>query len=85
MSHFHKKALEKPEKFNFATDVIDYWASTQPHSPAMHWVSQDLSEYHILPYRHFERHSHRIAVLFESLGLTAGQRIVMILPRIPEW
>ncbi|KAH7403086.1 hypothetical protein BKA64DRAFT_440923 [Cadophora sp. MPI-SDFR-AT-0126] len=85
MAHFTKSQLEKPEDFNFARDVVDYWAAKNPGSTAMYWVSQDLSEMRMLKYSYFGRQSHRIAVLLQKLGLSPGDRLVMILPRMPAW
>ncbi|KAG4442884.1 hypothetical protein IFR05_001588 [Cadophora sp. M221] len=85
MTHFTSSTLEKPKDFNFARDVVDYWANENPESIAMHWVSQDLSKTRMLKYSHFQRQSHRIAVLLQRFGLSAGERVVMILPRTPAW
>lgn len=85
MAHFANSQLEKPKEFNFARDVVDYWAAKDPESLAMYWISQDLSETRMLKYSHFERQSHRIAILLQNLGLARGDRLVMILPRTPAW
>ena len=52
MAHFTKSRLETPKDFNFAKDVVGYWAAKDPESMAMYWVSQDLSETRILKYSH---------------------------------
>jgi acyl-coenzyme A synthetase/AMP-(fatty) acid ligase len=75
----------KPEKFNFAIDVVDHWAAQPGNLKAMHWVSQDESSAQILSFEYFSRQSHRIAILLERLGISAGDTIVMILPRVPAW
>lgn len=85
MAHFYQAKLERPSHFNFTNDVVDYWAKQQPGLAAMEWVSQDLREHRVLTYSHFSKQSHRAAVLHESLGLRKGDRMVLILPRIPEW
>lgn len=85
MAHYTRSKLEKPKDFNFARDVVDYWATKTPESMAMYWVSQDFSATRMLKYSHFQQESHRIAVLLQKLGLSAGERVVMILPRTPAW
>ncbi|KAH7336612.1 hypothetical protein BKA65DRAFT_37308 [Rhexocercosporidium sp. MPI-PUGE-AT-0058] len=85
MAHFTSCKLQKPEDFNFARDVVDYWATKSPDSIAMHWISQDLSDTRMLKYSHFQQQSHRIADLLQKLGLSVGERVVMILPRTPAW
>jgi medium-chain acyl-CoA synthetase len=85
MAHFESATLSKPAHFNFAQDVVDYWASKSEDIQAMFWVSEDFKTERSLSYSHFKTQSHRIAVLFEHLGVKAGDVILMILPRIPEW
>jgi medium-chain acyl-CoA synthetase len=85
MAHFEDHQLTKLTDFNFAKDVIDFWASRQPDAQAMYWVSGDLTESQQLSFTHFQRQSHRIAILLTRLGIKPGQRIVMILKRIPSW
>lgn len=87
MAHFYEQSLQRPGSFNFATDVVDYWAK---HSPAarlaMHWVSSDLSSERKLSFQHFSRQSNRLAVLLrDELGIQPGERLLMIMPRVPEW
>lgn len=71
--------------FNFAWDVVDYWASKSPAMQAMHWVSQDTSHSRLLDYAHFQRQSHRISVFLETLGVRLGQVILIVLPWVPAW
>ena len=86
MAHFNSTSLPKPEYFNFATDVVDYWASRSPVPTAMHWISRESpGPVRELNYAYFSRQSHRIALLFEALGIKPGDRMVIILPRVPEW
>jgi medium-chain acyl-CoA synthetase len=85
MAHFEDRQLVKPADFNFAKDVIDFWASTQPDAQAMYWVSGDLTKSRKLSFTHFQRQSHRVAILLTRLGIRPGQRVVMILKRIPSW
>jgi medium-chain acyl-CoA synthetase len=85
MAHFESGNLTKPEYFNFAQDVVDYWASKPTDHQAMLWVSEDLKEQRSLSYNHFSKQSHRIGLLFEQLDIRAEDVVLMILPRIPEW
>lgn len=86
MAYFYEQELKRPASFNFATDVIDYWAAHDPSGPAMHWVSQDRKTERKLSFRHFSRQSHRIAALLrDKLGVQQGEKMLMILPRLPEW
>src|SRR5437588_7525807 len=78
--NFH---LEVPEYFNFATDVIGKWAS-DPDKLAMLWIGQHGEEEHITFAQFFERSS-RAANAFAKLGIKKGDRVLVMLPRIPEW
>lgn len=74
-----------PENFNFATDIVDYWARNSPSQIAIHWTNQNFSEQRKLTYSYFSRQSRRIATLLTSLGVAQGETCIVILPRIPEW
>jgi medium-chain acyl-CoA synthetase len=85
MAHFYASNLERIDQFNFAEDVVDYWAAKKRPLQAMFWLSQDGSEKRFLDFEHFSRQSHRIAKLFDQLRLKRGDTILVVLPRIPEW
>nr|HET6904360.1 AMP-binding protein [Ktedonobacteraceae bacterium] len=78
--HFH---LEVPEYFNFAIDVIGKWAS-DPHKLAMLWIGPQGEERHIT-FAHFAEYSSRAANAFATLGIKKGDRVLVMLPRFPEW
>jgi acetyl-CoA synthetase/medium-chain acyl-CoA synthetase len=78
--NFH---LDVPEKFNFAIDVIDKWAS-DPNKLAMLWVGANGEEQHIT-FAQFAERSSRAANAFAQLGIHKGDRVLVMLPRIPEW
>ena len=75
--------LDVPEMFNFATDVIGKWAR-DPNKLAMLWVGQDGKERRIT-FAHFAERSSRAANAFAELGIKKGDRVLVMLPRIPEW
>src|SRR5258707_8550344 len=75
--------LEVPEYFNFATDVIGKWAS-DPNKLAMVWIGQN-GEERQLTFAHFAERSSRAANAFARLGIQKGDRVLVMLPRIPEW
>ncbi len=85
--NFH---LDVPEYFNFATDVIGKWASIPvpqtgfPNKLAMLWVGQNGEERHIT-FAQFAERSSRAANAFASLGIQKGDRVLVMLPRLPEW
>jgi medium-chain acyl-CoA synthetase len=88
MAHSYLTELTRPGTFNFATDVVDYWAANTKNASglAMHWIAGDQKTERKLSFEHFSRQSHRIAVLLrDRLHIEEGAKMLMILPRIPEW
>ncbi|KFY42753.1 hypothetical protein V494_02271 [Pseudogymnoascus sp. VKM F-4513 (FW-928)] len=85
MAHFYDAVLQRPDTFNFAVDVVDYWAAQPGDLEAMYWVSKDESQKRSLTFKYFSRQSHRVSVLLQRLGVKQGETMVMIVPRVPAW
>ncbi|XP_019397735.1 PREDICTED: acyl-coenzyme A synthetase ACSM3, mitochondrial-like isoform X1 [Crocodylus porosus] len=79
-----------PEYFNFARDVLDKWTAVEkegkrPTNPAFWWVNDNGDEVR-WSFEELGVLSRKVAnVLFEICGLQKGDRVILILPRIPEW
>ena len=74
-----------PETFNFSKDVIDKWAQF-PELKAMIWTSATDPLRRDLSFKHFSDYSHRVAKwMSDRLGIRKGDRIIIMLPRLPEW
>jgi len=78
-------ALRVPDTFNYTRDVIEAWAVRDPNRTALvavgprgepdcKWTFGDLAS-----------RSRRAANSLASLGLGKGDRILVMLPRIPAW
>ncbi|XP_078009002.1 acyl-coenzyme A synthetase ACSM2B, mitochondrial-like isoform X2 [Phascolarctos cinereus] len=84
------KNPEMPEKFNFANDVLDHWAQMEKEgskalTPALWWVSEEGNEVK-WNYQEFGDFTRKAAnVLSDACDLQRGDRVIVILPRIPEW
>ncbi|HET8839961.1 MAG TPA: AMP-binding protein, partial [Ktedonobacteraceae bacterium] len=76
-------SLEVPEYYNFATDVVDKWAQ-DPDKLAFLWVGQN-KEAERFTFAQLSERSSRAANAFASVGITRGERVLLMLPRIPEW
>lgn len=86
MAHYYDPELRRPASFNFATDVVDYWATSKYARLAMHWISQDRQQERKLSFAHFSRQSHRLALLLrEELDVKQGEKLLIIIPRVPVW
>ena len=76
-------SLEVPEYFNFATDVIGKWAQ-DPNKLAMLWVGPN-NEVEQITFARLSERSSRAANAFAGAGIAKGERVLLMLPRIPEW
>ncbi|XP_043835542.1 acyl-coenzyme A synthetase ACSM5, mitochondrial isoform X2 [Dromiciops gliroides] len=86
--HQGKQAM--PEYFNFASDVLDVWsqmekAGKRSPNPALWWVDGQGDEVK-WNYEELGIQSRKAAnVLSRVCNLRPGDRLLVILPRIPEW
>ncbi|XP_039089593.1 acyl-coenzyme A synthetase ACSM3, mitochondrial [Hyaena hyaena] len=82
--------LEIPEYFNFAKDVLDQWtdmekAGMRPFNPAFWWINGSGEEVR-WSFEELGSLSRKFAnILTEACALQRGDRVIVILPRIPEW
>ena len=79
-----EKGIEVPEYYNFAYDVVDKRAQEDRNRLAMVWVNQQGRE-RKLTYFDFSRLSTQAANLLFKHGVSKGDRVFIMLPRIPEW
>ncbi|XP_008068156.1 LOW QUALITY PROTEIN: acyl-coenzyme A synthetase ACSM1, mitochondrial-like [Carlito syrichta] len=81
---------DTPEEFNFASDVLDYWAQMEKEgkrgpNPAFWWVNNQGDEVK-WSFREMTDLTRRVAnVLTQTCGLQPGDGLALILPRVPEW
>jgi acetyl-CoA synthetase len=75
---------ERPEHFNFATDVMDRHAAERPDAPALQW-SDEGGRAQVYTFRDVKQRSLHAAQFLTSLGLKRGDRVFVMMPRIPEW
>ena len=73
-----------PNNFNFAYDVVDEFAKTEPDRKAMVWVGDDETE-RIFTFKEISILSNKIANFFTSLGIKKGDRVMLILRRHYEF
>ena len=72
-----------PEKFNFATDVIDRLGAERNRA-ALYWEDEAGREARYT-FWDFSVQSSRFANALKGLGLRKGDPVMIMLPRIPEW
>jgi len=77
-------SLEVPEYYNFGFDVIDRFALEDRNRLAMIWVNQE-GEEKTYTYRQLMNLSNSAANMLLKYGVKKGNRVIIMLPRIPEW
>ena len=73
-------AFKNVDKFNFAFDVIDALGTRKPDRRAMLHISEDGTEREFT-FKDMMRESARCANYFKSLGIKAGDRVMLVLKR----
>ncbi|XP_074741891.1 acyl-coenzyme A synthetase ACSM4, mitochondrial-like isoform X2 [Strix uralensis] len=81
---------ELPEYFNFASDVLDKWSQIEkerkePSNPALWWINGKGDEIK-WSFEELGFLSQKVAnALSGPCSLQRGDRVLVILPRLPEW
>jgi acetyl-CoA synthetase len=81
---FENFKIEVPEYYNFAREVVDARAAQDRNRLAMLNVDQDGREKR-LTFHDFSRLSNQAANLLLKYGIKQGDRVFLMLPRVPEW
>ncbi|XP_009897511.2 acyl-coenzyme A synthetase ACSM4, mitochondrial [Dryobates pubescens] len=93
ISHFdsiNQCKKELPEYFNFASSVLDEWTrldkdGIRPANPAFWWVNDEGEEVK-WSFEELGFLSRKAAnILSEACGLQRGDKVMAVLPRVPEW
>jgi acetyl-CoA synthetase len=77
-------AVNIPDQFNFAYDVVDVFAKEEPEKIAMVWCN-DEGEEHIFTFAQMKEYSDRAANVFTSLGIGKGDPVMLVLKRRYEF
>lgn len=77
-------SFDAPKNFNFAYDVVDEFAKTEPSRKAMIWVADDGAE-RIFTFKEISVLSNQVANFFTDLGIKRGDRVMLILRRHYEF
>ncbi|XP_040212790.1 acyl-coenzyme A synthetase ACSM3, mitochondrial isoform X2 [Rana temporaria] len=81
---------EVPEYFNFASDVLDKWTAaekdgTKKPNHAL-WLIDGTGKEIQWSFEELGFHSRKVAnILSDACDLKPGDRVIVILPRLPEW
>ena len=85
----HKDFIENydiivPENFNFAYNVVDEWAKTNPNKRALCWTN-DKGVHKDLNFGELKELSDKTASFLQSLGISKGDMVMLILKRSIEF
>ncbi len=72
---------ERPEKYNFARDVIDRW---DPAAPAMLWVDDAGAEIS-KTFGEISEASRQLCNVMADAGVSKGDTVIVMLPRVIPW
>lgn len=77
---FENYTVRIPERFNFAYDIVDEWAKLAPDKLAMVWCN-DHGQEKMLTFADMKRLSDKAANVFQSMGISKGDAVMLILKR----
>lgn len=74
-----------PPDFNFAACVLDAWATRTPEAVALWYVNPTSGAELKLNFREIAAQSCQAANFLCGAGIRRGDRVLVMLPRIPQW
>ena len=77
--------VEPPTRFNFTGEVMERWARERPDALALWCVDDAGCVEHKLSFRQLAGSFRRAAGFFHTLGIRRGHRVLVTLPRVPQW
>jgi acyl-coenzyme A synthetase/AMP-(fatty) acid ligase len=77
--------LEVPKAYNYARDVVDAWAAREPGKLALLAVGPDGGRPRRYSFADLAASSNRAANFLAARGVRKGDRVFVMLPRIPDW
>src|SRR5437868_6328157 len=75
---------EASAHFNFARDIVEYWARERPDGLALWWVDERAREQKLC-FRELAEFARQAASAFDRAGVRRGDRVLIMLPRVPQW
>ena len=83
-STYQAFSLTAPEYLNFGFDVVDAWAERDRNKIAMVSTNQQGAE-KFFTFRDLQRKSNQIVNMFLKYDIKKGDRVIVMLHRVPEW
>lgn len=73
---------DTPAHFNFGTDVIDRWAR-EADREALIWTNGETTQHY--RFSDISRLSNQFGAVLQQRGIKKGDRVIIMLPRCPQW
>ena len=81
----HSGVIEKPMCFNFVADVVERWGAERPEATGLWWVDAATGREEKYSFRDLARKGRQAANSFRAAGVRAGDRVLIMMPRLPQW
>lgn len=78
-------ALEPHERYNPVLAIVESWAREDPDAPAVLSVDGDGTAFDLMTAAQLAAASRRAARALLAAGIGKGDRVFVMLPRLPEW
>jgi acyl-coenzyme A synthetase/AMP-(fatty) acid ligase len=78
-------SIDVPERFNAVVDVLDRWAADEPDAVALVSLDAEGDPVASQTVADLVGESRRAGRALASLGVGAGERVLVMLPRVPAW
>ena len=75
---------EIPAAFNFGGEVVDAWARERPDDLALVWSDLAGNERRVT-FAEMRTATNRMTNALAAAGIAKGDRVIVMLPRLPEW
>jgi acetyl-CoA synthetase len=77
--------MSAPERFNPVLDIVDSWATQDPEAVALVSIDAQGESSQSQTVSELARLSRRMGSALLKLGVTKGERVMIMMPRIPAW
>ena len=73
-----------PQYYNFTTDIVERWAQLRPDAMALWWMSEDGASQRFT-FADMARIARKSAAFLHDSGIRKGDRVIVIMQRVPQW
>jgi acyl-coenzyme A synthetase/AMP-(fatty) acid ligase len=84
-SEYRSHHIEVPDRFNPVVNILDCWAAQQSDATALVSVDQDGELQCTQSVAGLTAESRKMARALLRLGVTKGDRVLIMMPRVPAW